>query len=268
VRDKTGKKKTGKKKKKTSTAKIAKIAKTGKKKTGKKKTGKGKTGKKKTGKKKTGKKKTGKKKTARKKEPLAPGQLRVERLTPKRMDDLRRVQSGGWGSGCWCIYPRCTPAQEKDLPGPGGAGERRRLAMAKLARRKRAPGLLAYLDGEAVGWVAVAPRAELGRVDASRATPPVDDAPVWVIPCITVLKAARGRGVALALIQAAIDYAGSQGAPAVEAYARAGTERVHDDFAYYGTERLFRRAGFRVVRKPLPGLPRNWTPRVTMRHPC
>jgi hypothetical protein len=28
---------------------------------------------------------------------------------------------------------------------------------------------------------------------------------------------------------------------------------------------MFRRAGFRVIRKPLKDLPRNWVPRVTMR---
>ena len=42
-------------------------------------------------------------------------------------------------------------------------------------------------------------------------------------------------------------------------------DRVGDDSAFFGTELLFRRAGFRVVRNPLPGLPRNWTPRVAMR---
>ena len=39
----------------------------------------------------------------------------------------------------------------------------------------------------------VAPRGELARVAASRATPPVDDQEVWVIPCITVRTAADGN---------------------------------------------------------------------------
>ncbi|KAF0246210.1 MAG: hypothetical protein FD180_952, partial [Planctomycetota bacterium] len=77
-----------------------------------------------------------------------------------------------------------------------------------------------------------------------------------------------GAGVAVALIRAAVAYAASRGAPAVEAYPRAGRVRVHDDFAYYGTEPLFRRAGFSVIRRPLKGLPKNWTPRVTMRVDC
>ena len=163
------------------------------------------------------------------------------------------------------MYPRLTEAQTRDLPGPGSANQRRCNAMTKLARRRRAPGLLAFEGGEPVGWIAVAPRSELARIDASRATPRVDDEDVWVIPCVTVRKSDRGRGIALALIQAAVTYATEQGAPTVEAYPRAGGKRTNDDNAYFGTEPLFRRAGFRVVRKPRKDLPRNWVPRVTMR---
>ena len=70
-------------------------------------------------------------------------------------------------------------------------------------------------------------------VENSRATPPVDDVAVWVIPCITVRRGHRGKGVAVAMIRAAVDYAGKRGAPAVEAYVRAGSKRVHDDFAFF-----------------------------------
>jgi GNAT superfamily N-acetyltransferase len=137
--------------------------------------------------------------------------------------------------------------------------------MTTLARRRRAPGLLAFEGDEPVGWIAVAPRAELARIEASPATPRVDDEDVWVIPCVTVRKTARGRGIALALIRAAVAYAIEHGAPAVEAYPRAGDTRGADGNAYFGTEPLFRRAGFRVIRKPTANRPATWVPRVTMR---
>src|SRR5207253_1344578 len=54
-------------------------------------------------------------------------------------------------------------------------------------------------------------------------------------PCITVRRGHRGQGVAVAMIRAAVDYAGRRGAPAVEAYPRADGKRVHDDFAFFGT---------------------------------
>jgi GNAT superfamily N-acetyltransferase len=137
--------------------------------------------------------------------------------------------------------------------------------MTALARRKRAPGLLAFEGDEPVGWIAIAPRTEYRRIEASRATPRVDDQNVWVIPCVTVRPGARGRGIALALIRAAVRYARKQGAPAVEAYPRAGSARTKDDNAYFGTEPLFRRAGFRVIRKPLERRRGNRVRRVTMR---
>ena len=191
--------------------------------------------------------------------------LEFRPLTPELMDGLGTVLRGSWGSTCWCMYPRLTEALMRELPGDGPAGPRRREAMTNLARRERAPGLLAFEHGEPVGWIAIAPRGELTRIVRSRTTPPVDDEPVWVMPCVTVRKAHRGRGIALALIRAAVDYAGQHGAPAVEAYPRADGGRIGDDNAYFGTEPMFRRAGFEVVREPLQGLPRNWLPRVAMR---
>jgi len=102
-------------------------------------------------------------------------------------------------------------------------------------------------------------------IENSRATPPVDEVPAWVIPCITVRRGHRGRGVAIAMIRAAVDYAGQRGAAAVEAYPRATRKRVNDDFAFFGTEPMFRKAGFQRVRATLPNLPKGWAPRVTMR---
>ena len=186
-------------------------------------------------------------------------------LTPKRIDDLGAVLRGNFGAGCWCMYPRLTERQTLDLPGDGPVSPRRKVAMTLLAARETAPGLLAYEGDEPVGWIAVAPRSELARIVRSRTAPPVDDVPVWVIPCVTVAKAHRGRGLAVSLIRAAVTYAGEQGAPAVEAYPRADGERTGDDNVYFGTESMFRRAGFEVVREPLPNRPRNWLPCPAMR---
>jgi GNAT superfamily N-acetyltransferase len=186
----------------------------------------------------------------------------VRRLTPRHMDCMGEILRGSWGVGCWCMFPRLGSAEGQRL----GSSQRRK-AMTKLARRRRAPGLLAFDGEQAVGWIAIAPRTEYRRIEASRATPRVDDEEVWVIPCITVRPSARGRGIAVALIRAAVKYAAEQGAPAVEAYPRAGAARTNDDNAYFGTEPLFRRAGFRVIRKPPKKRPGNRVARVTMRKP-
>lgn len=201
-----------------------------------------------------------------------PPALAFHPLTPALMDDLGAILRGNFGAGCWCTYPRMRDAELRALPGDGSLSRRKRAAMTARAAADRtpAPGLLAYLDDSPAGWIAIAPRPELRRISHSRATPPVDDgliddAAIWVIPCITVRKDLRGQGIAVALIRAAVAYAVAHGAPAVEAYPRAGNARTGDDNAYFGAEPMFRRAGFRIIRAPLPNLPRNWTPRVTMR---
>src|SRR5688572_28700774 len=65
-------------------------------------------------------------------------------LTPRLMDAFGTVLRGNWGAGCWCMYPRLTDAQMRELPDSGSANQRRRDAMTTLARRRRAPGLLAF----------------------------------------------------------------------------------------------------------------------------
>lgn len=191
--------------------------------------------------------------------------VRIVPLRPERMDDMHKVLSGTWGGACWCMHPRLNARLTRELPGPGGESVRRKRAMAALAAKRRAPGLLAYDGDEPVGWVAIAPRPELVRVENSRVTARVDDVPVWVIPCITVRRRWRGRGIGTALIDAAVEYAAKHGAPAVESYPLKGTERVHDDFAFIGTQELFARAGFKRIGQDLKTTGR---PRVTMRIAC
>ena len=186
-------------------------------------------------------------------------------LTPELIDDMGSVLRGSWGSTCWCMYPRWTEAEMREAAAGGARGPRRREEMTGLASGRPAPGLMAYEGGEPVGWVAVAPRSELTRIVRSRTTPPLDEEAVWVIPCVTVRRGHRGRGIAVASIRAAVAYALEQGAPAVEAYPRADGERIGDDNVYFGTEAMFSRAGFLKVRGPLESRARNWLPRVVMR---
>ena len=193
----------------------------------------------------------------------ADGELAIRPLTPAHVDDLKTVTAGTWGASCWCLFPRYTGAQQRERGLKDNAS--RRTEVARLARRRNAPGLIAYRGSEPVGWVAVGPRTDLSAVDRSRATPPFDELAVWVIPCITVRRGHRGQGIAVAMIRAAVDYAARFGAPAVEAYPRAENKRLHDDFVFFGNEAMFRKAGFRQVRGVLEGLPKTWTARVTMR---
>jgi GNAT superfamily N-acetyltransferase len=143
-------------------------------------------------------------------------------------------------SVCWCLSWRLPSKENRSLLGTD-RGDRVR----ELCARDIAPGVLAYLDGDVVGWAGVAPRTELHPIEHSRKIPHLDDLPVWSIWCIRVRPGFRKRGVTAALIKGAVDYARACGAPAVESYpVDNGDQRVDQTMAFVGTRAMFERAGF------------------------
>jgi GNAT superfamily N-acetyltransferase len=140
---------------------------------------------------------------------------------------------------CWCLSHRVDSKTNRDLVGPARGDYVR-----TLCNRKVAPGVLAYEDGEVVGWAAVAPRSELPFA-RSRKIPQVDELATWSVWCIRVRPGHRGRGISHALLAGAVAYARSQGAPAIEGYPVDNRgEKVDVTMAYVGTRTLFERAGF------------------------
>lgn len=140
---------------------------------------------------------------------------------------------------CWCLSHRVDAKTNRELVGPA-RGE----YVRELCSRDVAPGVLAYLDDEVAGWAAVAPRSELPFA-RSRKIPYVDELPVWSLWCLRVRPGARGKGVSHALLAGAVDYARSQGAPAIEGYpVDNGDRRVDLTMAFVGTRSMFERAGF------------------------
>jgi len=128
------------------------------------------------------------------------------------------------------------------------------------------PGLVAFDGDRAVGWVSLGPRTDFERIVRSKVIPKIDDRPVWSIVCFAVASTARGRGVARALLEAAIDHARTRGAVALEAYPVAGPngEPIHAEAAFTGTLPMFERAGFRVVAERASD-PSSRHPRVVVR---
>lgn len=145
-------------------------------------------------------------------------------------------------SVCWCLSHRVDSKTNKELVGPE-RGE----YVKKLTKRKVAPGVLAYDGDDPVGWAAVAPRADLPFA-RSRKIPHVDDQPVWSVWCLRVLPGHRGKGVAHALLDGAVDFARKHGAPAIEGYPVDNKgKKVDLVMAYVGTRSLFEACGFTVA---------------------
>jgi GNAT superfamily N-acetyltransferase len=137
----------------------------------------------------------------------------------------------------------------------GGAGNRARLK--SIIEAGDEPGLLAYEGPKAVGWVAVAPREEYGRVLRSPLHKPIDDQrDVWAVTCFFIAKSTRGEGVADALLLAAVDHARRGGAKVVEAYPNdVGGARAPAADMWRGSVTQFERAGFEVAARRKPARP-------------
>jgi GNAT superfamily N-acetyltransferase len=168
--------------------------------------------------------------------------IEVAPATAERFDDVATVlgpRRSPDASVCWCLSHRLDSRTNQQLVGPA-RGE----YVRTLCGRDHGPGVLAYRDGEVVGWAAVAPRSELPFA-RSRRIPHLDDLPVWSVWCIRVRPGHRGEGISHHLLAGAVTYARSKGAPAVEGYPVDNRgEKVDTTMAYVGTRELFERAGF------------------------
>jgi GNAT superfamily N-acetyltransferase len=128
---------------------------------------------------------------------------------------------------CFCMYYRKTGEAT-------GAGSVNRQAMQALVRRGTVPGLIGYEDGVPVAWVSLGPRDDFPKLRRSPIMKPVDDRPVWSIVCFFVDRDTRGRGLAARMLDAAIDFARSQGARLIEAYPVDADAQRDPDSMFFG----------------------------------
>lgn len=165
----------------------------------------------------------------------------VRPATTARFDDVAAMlgPKNPDSSVCWCLSHRLDWRTNRELAGPA-RGE----YVRKLCGRRIAPGVLAYSGDEVAGWAATAPRSGLPFARSAK-IPHVDDLPVWSIWCIRVRPGYRGQGISRVLLDGAVAYARSHGAPAVEGYPVDNQGRKVDlTMAYVGTRKLFEGAGF------------------------
>ncbi|MDQ3128187.1 MAG: GNAT family N-acetyltransferase [Chloroflexota bacterium] len=179
---------------------------------------------------------------------LGAASVEIVPLTPDRWPDVAALfDEGGDPRTCSCMFWR---VRSKDWSFGSAAEARAGFRALVDAARDPAPGLLAYADGRAVGWVSLAPREDYQRLTNSRVRPRIDDTPVWSIVCFVVSRAVRGQRLTTRLLDAAMDYARAHGAPGLEAYpVDAGDGRIAAAVRYTGLLSTFTAAGFRVVHE-------------------
>ncbi|MGE3287000.1 MAG: GNAT family N-acetyltransferase [Pseudonocardia sp.] len=164
-------------------------------------------------------------------------------VAPDRVDDFVAVANPNRrATHCWCLSHRLTAKEVAEL------GPARETAFRALCARPHPPGVIGYDGGEPVGWCSIGPRAENTRLRRSALIRPLDDVPVWSIICVVIRGGRRRRGYTTPLIEGAVAWAASCGAPAVESYpVEPGADRIDLTMAFVGTRAMFEKAGFTVV---------------------
>jgi len=175
-------------------------------------------------------------------------------------DDLQAVfGSRGAAANCQCQRYKLRPREAfSKFPVEERAQRLRAQTDCGHPGSERTSGLLAYLDGEPVGWCAVEPRPAYSGLVRNNRVPwegrdeDKADASVWAVTCVFVRAGFRGRGIASALVEAAVGFARERGARALEAYpivAKPGQQITWDEI-HPGTPSMFDAAGLREVHRP------------------
>jgi GNAT superfamily N-acetyltransferase len=166
--------------------------------------------------------------------------LQFHPVTRERLPDLARFSEGhGKFRYCSCMRWRMTSTQFKC-----STRDARVAALEQLVDGNTPVGVLAYAEGEPVGWCSIAPRETYGALERYRALPRIDSAPVWPVVCFFIDRRVRRQGATLGLLRAAVEYARSNGATIIEGYPIDPGQRL---YTYMGSPSTFRAAGFRDV---------------------
>lgn len=172
--------------------------------------------------------------------------LKFQILTPAtwKQFELLMGEKGGCGN-CWCMYFRLPYKTFQENKPSGNKKE-----MKKLVNKGEPQGLIASIDKEPVGWIAMAPREDYMKLEKSRAFKRIDDKPVWSITCFFIRKEFRHKGLSQELIKGAVDFARKKKIKILEAYpAIPYDEKVPSPFLWVGVLSSFIKNEFTVVQR-------------------
>lgn len=162
--------------------------------------------------------------------------------TRERWNDLLTLfgPNGAYWN-CWCTFWRYTNSEFE-----AADKESKIIALKSIVDSDDyIPGLLAYHEGNPIGWMAMSPRSSFRRLVKSRVIKPVDELPVWSIVCFFIHKDYRSQGVTRDLILGGIEYAKKNKIPALEAYPIDNKEKkVSSESGYVGLVSQFEKAKF------------------------
>jgi len=174
-------------------------------------------------------------------------------------EDLQALFGGrGDPAKCWCQRYKMSPGESWASVGADELSFRFRAQTDCGRPGSDTTGLVAYLEGEPVGWCAVEPRSAYPRLLLKTRVPwegraeDKADSSVWAVTCLFTRRGFRRRGISRALVRAAVDHARDRGARAIEGYpltAEPGQANLPVEL-HVGTRSVFADAGFAEVSRP------------------
>jgi GNAT superfamily N-acetyltransferase len=172
--------------------------------------------------------------------------IEFQELTIKTWHLFERLMGEKGGcAGCWCMLYRSTTSEFQENKYEGN-----RKAMRKLVEAGQPIGLIALIDTEPIGWISLAPRQHLPKIDHSRALKKLDKKPAWSISCFFVAKEYRNQGISTEMIKGAIRFARQQKIKTLEAYPTIPyAKKIPAAFLWSGPLSAFKKNGFQVVLK-------------------
>jgi GNAT superfamily N-acetyltransferase len=191
---------------------------------------------------------------------MTDGAITIVPANEASWEDLQAVLgTRGDPSRCQCQRYKMQPGESWASVGAGELALRLR-AQTECGHRQSSAtsGLVAYLDGEPVGWCAVEPRTAYPRlllktrVAWEGRAEDKADASVWAVTCFVTRAGFRRRGVSRALALAAVEFARDRGARALEGYpmiTQPGEEVTWGEL-HVGSRSVFVAAGFEEVSHP------------------
>jgi GNAT superfamily N-acetyltransferase len=165
-----------------------------------------------------------------------PPKVSFAEVTTATLADFEKLfEAKGGPRYCWCMAWRNMPNRQH------ASNEDRKAGIVGMIEADTPVGILAYSDGEPVGWCSVAPRGTYRKLSRQQ-----DDSEtaIWSIVCFFVPRPLRGRGLSAALLEAAVKHAFAKGARTIEAYP---VDEASPSYTFMGFRKMFEAAGFREV---------------------
>jgi GNAT superfamily N-acetyltransferase len=157
---------------------------------------------------------------------------------------LVEANNGVWG-GCWCMWYHSKDQELDATP------EKKREAKKCLVDDGRAHAALVFAGPDCVGWCQFGSPLELPRIHNERAYLATNPAlPDWRITCFFSGKRYRGKGVASAALEGAVDQIRKLGGGRIEGYPEdIEGRKASPAFLFNGALSTFEQHGFERSRQ-------------------